>query len=305
MELKDSKILSSTDHAAIQGMHKWSSKNGIFRRVVFGEEKQGNTDILERGLFMEHGHSNMVASNLSRNGYKVVLKRAPTLFYEVDGVPMRLTGDYFAVPSSRHRKALFGVELKQAHGQQRSAWGEAMSDDVPEMYKIQAIMQCYRYGWPFVILDADFSHHALSTPFLIRADNERAAQIEQDSVKFWKDHILTGIAPEVDDSDECRKTLLERERFLDSQRQMTPEEIEHANRIVEIVTMQDELDSEKKKLQNKLIKSSGSYERLTHPVLVGDGGNGKLVDKNFAVFTADKNGKRAARCYPKTFAGGL
>ena len=178
-------------------------------------------------------------------------------------------------------------------------------DDVPEMYKIQCLLQCYRYGWPFVILDADFSHHALSTPFLIHADNERAAQIEQDSVKFWKDHVLTGIAPEVDDSDACRKTLLEREKFLDSQRQMTPEEIEHANRIVEIVAIEDALDKEKKKLQNELIKSSGSYERLTHPVLVGDGGNGKLVDKSFAVLTENKVGERAALWYPKTFAGGL
>ena len=75
--------------------------------------------------------------------------------------------------------------------------------------------------------------------------------------------------------------------------------------ILAILTKRNELDKEKTKLQNELIESSGSYERLTHPVLVGDGGNGKLVDKSFAVFTENKDGKRAARCYPKTFAGGL
>ena len=304
MELKDSKILGSRDHAGIMGLDKWANPHSIFRRIVLGEQREPG-ELLQRGLFMEQGHSEMVQHNLSQSGYTVKLKKAKTLFYEVEGVPMRMTGDYFAVPSNIHRKALFGVELKQAHGQQRADWGEVMSDDVPEMYKVQAIMQCYKYSWPFCIIDADFTTFALSTPFLVYADNERARHIEQQSVKFWKEHIETGVPPEADNTSECRKTLLERERLLESRRPMTPEEMAHAARLIEIERLKKALDNEKDGIQNKLVDSAGPHEQLTHPVTVGDGGNGKVIQKNFALFKADKNGKMSARFYPKSFAGGL
>ena len=280
------------------GKHSWKNRHSVFRRITMGDDTVPG-ELLQRGLFMEAGHAEMVQSNLSLGGYKVKLKRAPTLFYEVEGVPMRITGDYFAVPTMRHRKALFGVELKQAHGQQRSAWGEVMSDDVPEMYKIQAVMQCYKYGWKFCVLDADFSTRSLSTPFLINADTEYAKHIEQESVKFWKEHIETGVAPEVDETSECRKTLLERERWLESCRELDPEEMVKAARLIAIDREVGALGDEKDLLQNQLVKSAGSHEELTHPLTVGE----ETKQKKFAQFKADKNGKMSARFYPKSFKG--
>ena len=302
MEIKDTSILGSTDYADIMGKHSWKSRHDVWRRIVVGAE-QPVGDLLRRGLFMEPSHKGMLEYNLKQGGYDVRLKRAKTLFYEVDGVPFRLTGDYFAVPTMRHRKPLFGCELKQAHGQQRSSWGEVMSDDVPDMYKIQCVMQCYKYGWDFVILDADFSTFTLPTPFLIRADNEYARHIEAEAVKFWKEHIEPGVMPEVDESDACRKTLLE---WLEKRRPLNEEEVAVAEEIARITRR---MDADKKLLkaeQNKLIESAiktvhegqTNYEELTYQVITED----VVKDKKFCQFKADKNGKMSAKFYPKGFS---
>ena len=297
MEIRNPKVLSSTDHAAIQGVHSWKSGHEVFRRITGLEESKPPGDILELGLLMEPSHKLMVERVLERGGYRVFLKRARTVHYEVDGVPMRITGDYFAVPSTRHRKALFGAELKEAHGQQRSAWGEAMSDDIPEMYKIQCLLQCYRYDWPFVILSARFSNFAMPTPFLIHADNERAQYIEGQSAAWYKAHVETGVMPAVDESDACRRTLLERERWLEKRRPLNEEEVPVAEEIARITRR---IDADKKLLkieQNKLIESAGEYEELTYQEITED----KVKEKKFCQFKADKNGKMSAKFYPKGF----
>ena len=295
---KDPIILSSVDFSAILGVHTWNSKQDIFRRIVLKEVKEPG-ELLTRGLFMETSHRDMAEHNLKRGGYDVYLKKAKTIFWETEGVPFRLTGDFMAVPTSRHRKPLFGVELKQAHGQQRSTWGAVMSDDVPEMYKIQCVMQCEKYNVPFVILDADFSNFSLPTPFLINRDEEYAKHIEAEAVKFWKEHIETGIMPPIDDSDACRKTLLERERWQEKRRDMDEQEVLVAGRIAameaELKRIGADLDTEK----NTLLDSAGPYEELTYPVETDDGA---VIKKTFCRFSADKNGKRSARFYPKGFS---
>ena len=305
MEIRNPKVLGSTDHAALQGGHSWKSPHDVWRRCIGIEEDKPVGEYLKVGLLMEPSHKLMLEEVLKEGGYEVVLKRAKTLHYEVDGVQMRITGDYFAVPSTKHHKALFGAELKEAHGQKRSDWGAPMSDDIPFMYKLQCILQCYRYDWPFVILSARFSNFTMPVPFLIHAEHETAKQVEEESAAWYKKYVEGNVLPPVDETSACRKTLLEREEWLASRRPLTEEESKVAWDLTMLELELARKTKQKKRLQNYLIKSAAEtvvngrsgYEELTYQEITDD----KVKDKKFCQFKADKNGKMSAKFYPKGF----
>jgi len=113
--------------------------------------------------------------------------------------PLGGTPDAFRVePDSE------GVELKWHGTHQRAKFGEAGSDEVPDHHFIQATVYAGLTGqprWHFGVL---FGNDGV-TPYTIRFDADLYAVLVDAAARFWRDHVVNDVPPEIDGSDDARR----------------------------------------------------------------------------------------------------
>ena len=96
-----------------------------------------------------------------------------------------------------------GVELKWHGTHQKKGFGEPGSDEVPDHHFCQATVYAgltQRPRWHFAVL---FGNEGI-TPYTIRFDLDLYLALREAAAKFWRDHILTDRAPEIDGSEDAR-----------------------------------------------------------------------------------------------------
>jgi len=97
------------------------------------------------------------------------------------------------------------VEIKTANWRQADKWGPEGTDVIPEAYLIQV-------AWYMAILDVDY------TDVVVLLDREfqtyrinRSIPLENELIAagkaFWEDHVLAGVPPELDGSEDCYEGL--------------------------------------------------------------------------------------------------
>lgn len=109
------------------------------------------------------------------------------------------TPDAFRVDPDRE-----GVELKWHGARMRPNFGEAGSDGVPDHHFCQATLYAGLTGqprWHFGVL---FGNEGV-LPFTIRFDLDLYAALTAAAEKFWKDHVLRDVPPDLDGSDDARR----------------------------------------------------------------------------------------------------
>lgn len=144
-------------------------------------------------------------------------------------------------------------------------WGEPGSDAIPEVYNLQ----CQHY---IAVTDTQWCDVAVligGNDFRIyrvdRNDKLIAALISIEG-KFWREHVLAKVPPEIDGSEGSKKMLaalypnhVDEEKF--------PDENTHtcATRFMELRTQIDELEANKLKCENKIKKFLGTASVLSGP----------------------------------------
>lgn len=96
-----------------------------------------------------------------------------------------------------------GVELKWHGSHQRTKFGDPGTDAVPDHHFIQATTYAgltHRPRWHFAVL---FGNEGI-TPYTIRFDEDLYGVLREAAARFWRDHILTDRAPELDGSADAR-----------------------------------------------------------------------------------------------------
>jgi putative phage-type endonuclease len=213
--------IGSSEIAAIVGKSPYATPMTVFRAKVDGESVVEN-DAMAAGSYYEDGIAKFYAA---RQGVRLSAK-PPTLKHPT--CPWALaTVDRFAVVG-RARKPYRVVEIKNVQSAfSADAWGAEGTDQVPEQYLLQVIWQLEiahaHYGVDEAHVVAAFFGRAPRV-YPIRRDPELGGLLLEAARKFWFEHVVTGVAPALDDSDDTQKYL--RQRFPRSNGILAPASVD-------------------------------------------------------------------------------
>ena len=173
--------IGGSDIAAIVGESPWGTPLSVFMDKIGLSEEKAETPEQKRGRILEGYVANMYQEETGKNVY-------PGKFLTGDNPLILGTPDRF-VGSEK------GLEIKTSRNDK--GWGEAGTDQVPLYYSLQS-------HW-YLVLCPDFNEWDLAALlgiddfriYTIKRDVELEGLLVQEAEKFWKDHVLTGIPPDL------------------------------------------------------------------------------------------------------------
>lgn len=169
---------------------------------------------------------------------------------------------FLATPDGLVEKEDAGVELKAPGLRQASKWGDSWSGEFPEHYLAQCLWQMGVTGRPSWYLAALIGGQDFRV-YRIERDDNLIAGLQDAAARFWRDHVLTDIAPEVDASDSARRyleTVWPRNTQLI--RLATPEEEALARELAEARAAKDAAEEAVLLVRNRLCDLIGEAEGL-------------------------------------------
>ena len=156
-----------------------------------------------------------------------------------------------------------GFEAKTAGLDRAHDWGDPGTDFIPRNYLMQVQWYCVLMGRPEWYLAALIGGNDFRT-FNIKADTELQALMVDEAQKFWHDHILRDVPPEIDYSDGATKYLLNKYPSpTDGMREATEDEGELILGILQTRKELKFLEQRKDTLQNQLKDKIGFAKGLT------------------------------------------
>lgn len=252
--------ISGTDIAAILGQSPWSKPIDIFI------DKTGAAEAREASIAMKVGNAlePMIADHYAETTSMQLIQ--PGFLRRKDLPWMVANPDRIAIiPHDIGSHALdWGhiIEIKTARGR-GSEWGEPGSDEIPTQYLLQV-------SWYLACADLDFADVAVYfkasdkiEQYRIHRDIDLEAIMIDRADVFWREHILTGIAPAVDGSDRCAEWISRRHpRNIEPLRVATLEEIEIGRRLAKAITAAKTADAELEECKNLLKQAIGDADGL-------------------------------------------
>lgn len=177
--------IGSSDIAAILGISPWRTKLDVFLDKTQGRQPvtAAKQRIFDRGHRLEpyilDMYSEEAGETLIARNHRYIDSEFPFLAAEVDAETE--TGK--------------NVEAKSTHQFAAKLWGEEMTDAIPVYYNAQSqyamnINRAEVTEFPVLIGIDDFRIYR------VERDEEIGGLMKEAAVKFWTDHIVTGIAPE-------------------------------------------------------------------------------------------------------------
>lgn len=156
-----------------------------------------------------------------------------------------------------------GVEIKTSGIWRKDDWGEQGTDEVPQEY----IIQCQHYmaltGYPVWHLPVLIGGNEYRE-YVCEEDKELQAFILEEDEKFYKNHILTKVPPEIDGSLDSKTYLHARfPRESETIRQATPEETKHMQVLKsakeQVAMLEQVIETEKNLLKNDIGPGTGLF----------------------------------------------
>lgn len=242
--------LGATDIAAIVGVDRYTRPIGVYLEKTGTPVPRVQSWRMRMGQILEDAIADAYSEQTGRR-----LARVSTVFHS-------LYPFLYAHPDRRVIGEPGLVEIKTTR---RSDLYEG--ERVPPDVKVQVCWQLHltRRQWCDVV---PLGPTLEIEPRRVAYDPELAALLETEAVRFWHEHVLAGVPPPVDGSDEYRAWLkslhpIEEEA---SERQATPEEDLLIEEIGVLRKRAKDVDEHKALLENRLIAAMGDVARLTSPV---------------------------------------
>lgn len=180
--------VTGTDIGAILGLSPFSTPFDVWLAKMGKDEPREQTEDMERGTFLEDGARQWYAHRtgalrVDQPG-TVVSRRNPLVIATPDGV-------------AHFRDGVRALEIKMPGSSM--GWGEPSTDAVPSYYLPQVL-------WELAALDmerADVFAVLDGKPCIyhVARDMELEGLLIEQAERFWRDHVVTGRAPEVTASD--------------------------------------------------------------------------------------------------------
>ena len=183
--------LGGSDVAAVLGLNPWKSPLDVYL------EKRGHVsdDFSSQAARWGNVLEPVIAEEYEDRERVSVYAPEPKLIVDEARPWLRGTPDRLVRGEDR------GLEIKLVGPRQLDKWGEAETDQVPEMYLIQsawymALTRCQLWDVAALLGGTDLRIYRLErNPGLERVLLERAEQ-------FWREHVEAGVAPSAQRGDE-------------------------------------------------------------------------------------------------------
>lgn len=115
----------------------------------------------------------------------------------------------FPVGAGPLTNAIGGLDCKNVAFDQWEKWGEVGTDAVPDSIALQCQWSCSASGLPWWDVAALFGGNDLRI-YRVHIDVEIVGVLIDQGEKFWRDHVLTGNAPEIQNTSAAREYLRQR-----------------------------------------------------------------------------------------------
>lgn len=253
--------IGGTDIGAIMGIHPHSRPIDAYSRIREGVYLKGDTSAMKRGRILEGTLRSVFAEEyggLQPNGYgQYILAIRP------DGQTVVGNQDYEFMSASLDDLAVIDgqpivVEYKTAGIRGIQDFGADGTDEVPAHYRAQCqwYMTCTKRHKAviFALVAGDFR------TYWIDHDKGLENMLLTTAAAFWKNHILPGVPPPADDSEQYSKWLAGKDREGEVQADITHEAA--FRHYLATKERFDAAEGELKSAKNKLISSLGAAEAM-------------------------------------------
>lgn len=184
--------IGASDVAGIIGLSPWASPYSVWADKTGLTSDTEPTDVMQIGLLAEHVIAPMYTARTGRTLHGVQLECA-----NAEHLWQKCTLDAFEGDTDDLTAADALVEMKWT-GESVKAWDE----EIPLHYRCQAAWQSIVTGIEqvrFAVIHSAFGRHQFAI-YDYTPDPDDKAMIERACSEFWHEHVLTGIAPDVDHS---------------------------------------------------------------------------------------------------------
>ena len=164
-----------------------------------------------------------------------------------------------------------GLEVKTVGLRSAYLWGESYTDEIPLHYELQVLHYMAITGYDYFDIAALFFGQEMRIYQISRRNNlGRIKQIEEVAREFWEKHVLTGIPPIPESTEETSMAYPEANRgevaTLNFGQDHLVSDVHNLTEDLELVKAK--LDSEKTELQNtmgdaEVLENSSGYEVAT------------------------------------------
>jgi putative phage-type endonuclease len=201
------KGIGGTDISAIVGMNPWKTPLDVWLDKTGQAEDTPDNENLWWGREMEP----VLAKRYEKEtGVKVYIPPVDVLPYRLTMPPWYLGSPDGLINCNEIEMvtpvAEGGVDFKTSGRPQE--WGEPGTDDIPQQYIIQAEWYMGLTGaqwWDVAVLLMGFTRKFAI--YRVHRDDELIGDLTEAGEKFWKDHVLTGVAPALDGSKSATEYL--------------------------------------------------------------------------------------------------
>lgn len=195
------KGIGGTDISAIVGLNPWKTPLDVFLEKTGQKEDQPDNENMWWGREMEPVLAKRYCKEKDISENLLVLPPALKNPIKHQGLSWYIGSPDGLIPSVFPKQAMIvgGVDFKTSG--KPSEWGEPGTDEIPEQYIIQAEWYMGLTGaqwWDIAVLLMGFTRKFAI--YRVNRDDELIENLTDAGAKFWTDHVLANITPELDGS---------------------------------------------------------------------------------------------------------
>lgn len=264
----------ASEVGTIVGLNKWSTPIAVFEKRVFGKPYEEPSLPAELGLLLEEPLAKKYAADTGLH-----LVRCDTLRHPVQTFALAIaTPDRIGFPAKRETRAMvrdqseldpqqnINVQVKTASMWDRKSWGANGTDRIPESYLAQVQWEMGVLGLNSTDVPVLFDRYEYAV-FHVPFDARVFEGLYELVARFHRDHVLAGVPPAVDGSEDF-KAFLHR-RFAQGKKVLkvepgSPAEAE-VLRYGKLKTEAKAIEVEVKKLGNSIRGAIGDGHGLVGP----------------------------------------
>lgn len=264
----------ASEVATIAGLNKWTTPIAIFEKRVFGKPYEEPSLPAELGLLLEEPLAKKYQADTGAH-----LARCDTLRHRVETFALAIaTPDRIAFPAKRDTRAMVrdqdeldpnacvNVQVKTASMWDRKSWGPNGSDQIPEAYLAQVQWEMAVLGLSVTDVPVLFDRYEYAV-FRVPFDARVFEALYEIVARFHRDHVLAGVPPAVDGSEDFKEFL--HRRFAQGSKVLQVEPGSPAEEAVlrfgRLKTNEKEIKAELKLLNNQIRGAIGDGHGLAGP----------------------------------------
>ena len=236
--------------------YKYSSKYKLYKEIIEGRNRDELTPAAEAGIDLEPWV------------VKEFLKRNSNFLCHKDNRHFMSTSGPFVIAAvdrlmtNKDTGDLCVLECKTTDSMNADKW---INDEMPDNY----YWQCIHYMWITGAKECYLAVFIGFTQYQERYFNTNMDQVSADILRleqaindFWNNHILAGVAPEVDGKEETRKTIDEQANVKSFSGRLSARSIYLLDKLEDLTAQRNEIDNSINFIKNSVMQELGSFGKV-------------------------------------------